>query len=112
MRSYIPPATLNDPELWANPLNSTYALGTDPYTGGSMTSNITLGTTTTSSMVPGTMTGLPVKDPSLLATLPDFRVFGRLFDVMFVLAALCTGVWRYVGNKLNGPDEFGTVYHH
>lgn len=51
------------------------------------------------------------KDPSLLATLPDFRVFGRLFDVLFLVAAVGTALYRYIGNKLNGPDEFGTIYH-
>jgi hypothetical protein len=89
MRSYIPPAT---PDLYPDVNSTSIApIDIDPYS---------------TTLAPAT------KDASLLATLPDFRVFGRLFDVMFVLAALSTMVWRYIGNKLNGPDEFGTVYHH
>jgi hypothetical protein len=50
-------------------------------------------------------------DPSLLATLPDFRIFGRLFDVMFLLAAFGTAIYRYAGQKMNGADQYGYVYH-
>ncbi len=60
----------------------------------------------------GPLSGPPAThDPSLLATLPDFRIFGRLFDVMFLLAAFGTAAYRYAGHKMNGADEFGYVYH-
>ncbi|WWC62152.1 uncharacterized protein I303_104744 [Kwoniella dejecticola CBS 10117] len=49
-------------------------------------------------------------DHSLLSTLPDFRVFGRLFDVTFLFAALGTAVFRYVAMKVNGADDVGEVY--
>lgn len=66
------------------------------------TSSISTGLTT----IPET-TG----DPSLLATLPDFRVFGRLFDVVFLIAALGSGLWRWLSMKMSVVDEFGDVYH-
>lgn len=44
-------------------------------------------------------------DLSLLATLPDFGIFGRLFDAMFLVAALGSGVWRYASMKMNSIDE-------
>ncbi|RXK39301.1 hypothetical protein M231_03380 [Tremella mesenterica] len=47
---------------------------------------------------------------SLLSSLPDFRVFGRLFDVMFLLAALGTVAYRYIERKVNAADELGEVY--
>lgn len=43
-------------------------------------------------------------DVSLLATLPDFRVFGRLFDLTFLLAAVFTLAYRYIALKVNGMD--------
>ena len=51
------------------------------------------------------------EDPSLLATLPDFRIFGRLFDVMFLLAAASTLLYRYIAKKVNGIEELGEIYH-
>jgi hypothetical protein len=89
MRSYIPPSTPVGSDLYS----SVSSNGTDP------------------ALEPFAAVVAAPKDPSLLATLPDFRVFGRLFDVMFVLAAVGTAVSRYIGHKLNGADEFGTVYH-
>ncbi|KAK4685669.1 hypothetical protein P7C73_g4469, partial [Tremellales sp. Uapishka_1] len=49
---------------------------------------------------------------SLLSTLPDFRVFGRLFDVVFLMAAGGTAVYRYIAMKVNGADESGEIYDH
>ncbi|WWC70164.1 uncharacterized protein I206_104112 [Kwoniella pini CBS 10737] len=49
-------------------------------------------------------------DHSLLSTLPDFRVFGRLFDVTFLFAALGTAIYRYVAMKVNGADDVGEIY--
>ncbi|RSH87209.1 hypothetical protein EHS25_003118 [Saitozyma podzolica] len=43
-------------------------------------------------------------DTPLLASLPDFRVFGRLFDVTFLFAAVATGVYRFFALKVNGDD--------
>jgi hypothetical protein len=89
MRSYIPPSTLDDSDTYPS-----------------------LSANTTEPALQSFHPIAPIpKDPSLLATLPDFRVFGRLFDVMFVLAAVGTAFWRYIGQKMNGPDEFGSVYH-
>jgi hypothetical protein len=51
------------------------------------------------------------EDPSILATLPDFRIFGRLFDVMFLLAAAATLLYRYISKKVNGAEELGEIYH-
>jgi hypothetical protein len=47
---------------------------------------------------------------SLLSSLPDFRVFGRLFDLMFLLAAVSTAVYRYVAMKVNAADDTGEAY--
>ncbi|WVQ67291.1 uncharacterized protein L199_005486 [Kwoniella botswanensis] len=49
-------------------------------------------------------------DHSLLSTLPDFRVFGRLFDVTFLFAALGTALYRYIAMKVNGADDVGEIY--
>ncbi|KAK8864574.1 hypothetical protein IAR55_001824 [Kwoniella newhampshirensis] len=49
-------------------------------------------------------------DHSLLSTLPDFRVFGRLFDIMFLLAATCTALYRYIAMKVAGADDTGEAY--
>ena len=44
-------------------------------------------------------------DTPLLSSLPDFRVFGRLFDITFLVAATLTAAYRYVSLKIDGPDE-------
>lgn len=49
------------------------------------------------------------KDDSLLSTLPDFRVFGRLFDIMFLLAAATTALYRYIV-LIASADDIGDVY--
>ncbi|WWC89141.1 uncharacterized protein L201_004059 [Kwoniella dendrophila CBS 6074] len=49
-------------------------------------------------------------DHSLLSSLPDFRVFGRLFDITFLFAALSTAIYRYIAMKINGADDVGEVY--
>ncbi|WVQ99510.1 hypothetical protein IAU59_006645 [Kwoniella sp. CBS 9459] len=51
-------------------------------------------------------------DHSLLSTLPDFRVFGRLFDVTFLLAATSTAVYRYIAMKVASADDTGDIYRH
>ncbi|WVQ80237.1 hypothetical protein IAT38_002342 [Cryptococcus sp. DSM 104549] len=51
-------------------------------------------------------------DDSLLSTLPDFRVFGRLFDVMFLLAATSTALYRYIAMKVASADDTGELYRH
>lgn len=35
-------------------------------------------------------------DDDLLAALPDFYVFGRLFDVVFLVASLGTVIYNYL----------------
>jgi hypothetical protein len=50
-------------------------------------------------------------ETSLLASLPEFRVFGRLFDVMFLIGAISTALYRYTSQKMNGVDEYAQVYH-
>ncbi|WVO15091.1 hypothetical protein L204_102735 [Cryptococcus depauperatus] len=47
---------------------------------------------------------------SLLATLPDFRVFGRLFDVVFILTATTAALYRYIAMKVAGADDSGNIY--
>lgn len=47
---------------------------------------------------------------SLLASLPDFRVFGRVFDVVFLLAAFGTALYRYVAHKVNAADDSGEMH--
>jgi hypothetical protein len=49
-------------------------------------------------------------EDSLLSTLPDFRVFGRLFDVMFLLAASGTAIYRYIAMKVNTADDSGEAF--
>lgn len=53
---------------------------------------------------------LSQKDDSLLSTLPDFRVFGRLFDIMFLLAAATTALYRYIVLMVASADDMGDVY--
>lgn len=50
-------------------------------------------------------------ETSLLASLPEFRVFGRLFDVMFLIGAVSTALYRYLSQRMNGVDEYAQVYH-
>lgn len=50
---------------------------------------------------------LSQKDDSLLSTLPDFRVFGRLFDIMFLLAAATTALYRYIVLMVASADDMG-----
>lgn len=50
-------------------------------------------------------------DTSLLASLPEFRVFGRLFDVMFLVGAISTALYRFLSQRMNGVDEYAQVYH-
>jgi hypothetical protein len=49
-------------------------------------------------------------DDSLLSSLPDFRVFGRIFDVVFLLAAFGTALYRYIAHKVNAADDSGEIY--
>lgn len=65
---------------------------------------------TTEPIDPGTTEITP--NDSLLASLPDFRVFGRLFDIVFLLAAFGTAVYRYVAHKINAADDSGEIYQH
>lgn len=58
----------------------------------------------------GTMTSTLDGDDSLLSSLPDFRVFGRLFDVVFLLAATGTALYRYIASKVNSADDSGDIY--
>ncbi|KAL0255458.1 hypothetical protein I308_100262 [Cryptococcus tetragattii IND107] len=53
---------------------------------------------------------LSQRDDSLLSTLPDFRVFGRLFDIMFLLAAATTALYRYIVLKVASADDIGDIY--
>lgn len=53
----------------------------------------------------GTIAEPEIADNSLLRTLPDFRVFGRLFDAVFLLAATATAVYRYVAMKVGNDGE-------
>lgn len=50
-------------------------------------------------------------ETSLLASLPEFRVFGRLFDVTFLASAISTALYRYLSQRINGVDEYAQVYH-
>jgi len=52
---------------------------------------------------------VPHPDDSLLRSLPDFRVFGRLFDAVFLLAALGTVVYRYIAMRVDKTDD-GAVF--
>ncbi len=81
LRSTIPPAPIELPD------------GTFGY-GQNMTSSSEVGGGNQSATI-------LAEDPSLLSSLPDFRVFGRLFDVMFLVAATLTLIVRYIGYKMN-----------
>nr|WVH01961.1 golgi pH regulator [Naematelia aurantialba] len=85
------------------------ALDTDPF-ASLYYSNSTGSTPDRTSATDAGRSGLARTDDSLLASLPDFRVFGRLFDLVFLLAALGTGLYRYIVMKINGADESGEVY--
>lgn len=43
----------------------------------------------------------------LLDTLPDFRVFSRLFDAVFLLAASTCFVLRYLQRKIRVDEHLG-----
>ena len=65
----------------------------------------------------GTISGDSQMDPttysdSLLSTLPDFRIFGRLFDIVFLLAAFGTALYRYIAHQVNAADDSGEIYQH
>ncbi|ORY32871.1 Abscisic acid G-protein coupled receptor-domain-containing protein [Naematelia encephala] len=98
LRTSIPPA----PEMDTDPFASLYGNGTDPNASNPFSSSSGSGSLLSDNA--------HRTDDSLLATLPDFRVFGRLFDVVFLLAALGTGLYRYIAMKINGADEGGEVY--
>ena len=53
-----------------------------------------------------------IHNDSLLSTLPDFRIFGRLFDVVFLLAAFGTALYRYIAHQVNAADDSGEIYQH
>jgi hypothetical protein len=50
------------------------------------------------------------KDDSLLSSLPDFRIFGRVFDIVFLMAAFGTAIYRYIAHKVNAADDSGEIY--
>ncbi|KAJ7613720.1 G protein-coupled receptor 89 [Mycena polygramma] len=43
---------------------------------------------------------------NLFSTIPDFQVFGSLFDWAFLLSASGSLVVRWAANKVNGPKEY------
>jgi hypothetical protein len=45
--------------------------------------------------------------PSLFSTLPQFEVFGPLFDLSFVLSALVSGVVRWIRGVFSGEEPWG-----
>jgi hypothetical protein len=49
-------------------------------------------------------------DDSLLSSLPDFRIFGRVFDIVFLLAAFGTALYRYIAHKVNAAEDSGEIY--
>lgn len=53
-----------------------------------------------------------IHSDSLLSTLPDFRIFGRLFDIVFLLAAFGTALYRYIAHQVNAADDSGEIYQH
>lgn len=50
------------------------------------------------------------QDDSLLSSLPDFRIFGRVFDIVFLMAAFGTALYRYIAHKVNAADDSGEIY--
>jgi hypothetical protein len=46
-------------------------------------------------------TSISSSEDSLLASLPDFRVFGRLFDLIFLTTAALTLIYRFLSSKIN-----------
>lgn len=59
---------------------------------------------------PASTADMPIENDSLLSSLPDFRVFGRLFDIVFLLAAFGTALYRYIAHKVNAADDSGEIY--
>jgi hypothetical protein len=55
-------------------------------------------------------TSATIPDDSLLSSLPDFRIFGRVFDIVFLLAAFGTALYRYIAHKVNAADGSGEIY--
>jgi len=80
------------------------AIDTDPFSPFYSNTTLIEDTQAISTQTPET--------DSLLSSLPDFHVFGRLFDIMFLLAAVGTALYRYIVMKVNPADESGEIYHH
>lgn len=47
---------------------------------------------------------------TLLDTLPDFNVFSRLFDMVFLVAAGAIFISRWIGRKLRDDDGLAAQY--
>jgi hypothetical protein len=93
LRSSLPPSSL--PEM---PSNATIAVnGTEP--------NATATEGVAAAAVAAVAAAAASADDSLLRSLPDFRVFGRLFDAVFLLAALSTFVYRWVAAKVSDDGD-------
>ncbi|KAL7421922.1 hypothetical protein Q5752_003694 [Cryptotrichosporon argae] len=92
LRTSLPPAPAVDTDPFATFLNTTATYAVSDSVGTGLANGIS---------APGELHA----DDSLLRSLPDFHVFGRLFDAVFLVAALGTAVFRYVAMKVGGPDE-------
>ncbi|KLT45435.1 hypothetical protein CC85DRAFT_134821 [Cutaneotrichosporon oleaginosum] len=93
LRSSLPPSPAVPPGLPANatiPANRTEANSTDSLAA---------------SAVAVVAAAAASADDSLLRSLPDFRVFGRLFDAVFLLTALSTFVYRWIAAKVTDDGD-------
>lgn len=94
LRSTLPPSQLADGNPTSTPTNPDQAsAGTSDSVAAAA-----------SAALGAVAAAAAAADDSLLRSLPDFRVFGRLFDAVFLLAALSTFVYRYVAAKVGADD--------
>jgi len=43
---------------------------------------------------------------NLFSTIPEFQVFGSLFDWTFLISSTGSFIARWAANKVNGPKEY------
>lgn len=109
LRTSLPPAPADAVDTVVDALNATAAaaLATATATAaglGATESAVETAAEVAKEVAQQTAEALATDD-SLLRSLPDFHVFGRLFDAVFLLAALSTAVYRYIAMKVANDDS-------
>ena len=58
---------------------------------------------------PPSVTGPDVDsaDVNLFSTIPEYQLFGSLFDMSFLMAAALTAIGRWTAERVNGLQDHG-----